>query len=57
MEQQCVGAVIAMPHAAKPDSQTMQPVKEVGGLSEAPSTDEARLGRAWAINIWNDMLG
>jgi sulfide dehydrogenase [flavocytochrome c] flavoprotein chain len=35
---------------------TMQPVKGAGGLSAAPSEAEGRTARAWAQNIWADML-
>jgi sulfide dehydrogenase [flavocytochrome c] flavoprotein subunit len=45
-------AIYAFEHAAR----TFQPVVGAGGTSAAPSAAEARYARAWAANIWADML-
>jgi sulfide dehydrogenase [flavocytochrome c] flavoprotein chain len=48
---------IASVHAYDRAQKTMLVVPGSGGLSSAPSADEAAYADAWARNIWFDMLG
>jgi sulfide dehydrogenase [flavocytochrome c] flavoprotein subunit len=47
---------VASVHQYDPKMQTMQPIKNAGGVSTAPSEAEGVIARAWARNIWADML-
>jgi NADPH-dependent 2,4-dienoyl-CoA reductase/sulfur reductase-like enzyme len=47
---------IASVHAYDPEKKTMTVVAGSGGLSSAPSAQEATYAEAWARNIWADML-
>jgi NADPH-dependent 2,4-dienoyl-CoA reductase/sulfur reductase-like enzyme len=50
-------AHIASVHAYDREQKTMLVVPGSGGLSSAPSVEEAVYAEAWARNIWFDMLG
>jgi NADH dehydrogenase FAD-containing subunit len=50
-------AHIASVHAYDREQKTMLVVPGSGGLSSAPSVEEAVYADAWARNIWFDMLG
>jgi hypothetical protein len=50
-------AHIASVHAYDREQKTMLVVPGSGGLSSAPSIEEAVYAEAWARNIWFDMLG
>jgi hypothetical protein len=47
---------VASVHRYDPDKKTMSVVTGSGGLSPAPSVQEAVYADAWARNIWADML-
>jgi NADPH-dependent 2,4-dienoyl-CoA reductase/sulfur reductase-like enzyme len=47
---------VASVHRYDPDKKTMSVVTGSGGLSPAPSVQEAVYAEAWARNIWADML-
>jgi NADPH-dependent 2,4-dienoyl-CoA reductase/sulfur reductase-like enzyme len=47
---------VASVHRYDPDKKTMSVVTGSGGLSPAPSVQEAAYADAWARNIWADML-
>jgi sulfide dehydrogenase [flavocytochrome c] flavoprotein chain len=47
---------VASVHQYDGQMKTMQPVKNAGGVSAAPSEAEGRIAQAWARNIWADML-
>jgi sulfide dehydrogenase [flavocytochrome c] flavoprotein chain len=49
-------AHVASVHRYDPDKKTMSVVTGSGGLSPAPSVQEAVYADAWARNIWADML-
>jgi len=49
-------AHVASVHRYDPDKKTMSVVTGSGGLSPAPSAQEAVYADAWARNIWADML-
>jgi NADPH-dependent 2,4-dienoyl-CoA reductase/sulfur reductase-like enzyme len=41
----------------RPEQSTFKPVAGAGGVSPRPSAQEAKFAKAWAQNIWADMLG
>ena len=43
-------------HRWDPEKKTVVPVAGAGGVSSAPSVDEGLYTRAWAKNIWSDIL-
>jgi len=47
---------VASVHRYDTQKKTFLPVPGAGGLSAAPSVEEARLADSWARNIWADML-
>ena len=47
---------VASVHQYDGQMKTMQPLQDAGGVSAVPSEAEGRIARAWAQNIWADML-
>jgi sulfite dehydrogenase len=43
-------------HRWDPAKKTIAPVAGSGGVSTAPSIEEGLFARAWAQNIWSDIL-